>query len=89
LPWQSAALRRLDGARQLEAYAGMTAIGDPIHIEGTLVREGAGFALRVAGGRHYELQLPRVPVDLFEKRVLVTGTLIGDWLIEAEGVAPA
>ncbi|GEM_PF-1005401 len=62
---------------------------DSIRIEGTLVRESTGFALRVERGVLYHLQLHRVPVDLVEKRVRVTGTLIGERLIEAEGVAPA
>ncbi|HZV58170.1 MAG TPA: DUF5818 domain-containing protein [Sphingobium sp.] len=67
----------------------MTQQGDSIRIEGTLVRESAGFALRAERGVLYHLQLHRVPVDLVEKRVCVTGTLIDERLIEAEGVAPA
>ena len=34
-------------------------------------------------------ELHRVPVDHVEKRVRVTGMLIGERLIEADGVAPA
>jgi len=67
----------------------MTQIGDPIDMTGTLVRDGAGFVLRVARGQVYHLQLHRVPVDHVEKRVRVVGVLAGDRLIEAEGVAPA
>lgn len=67
----------------------MTQIGEPIQIEGTLVRDGGGFALRAERGLLYHLQLHRVPVDHVEKRVRVVGTLIGERLIEAEGVAPA
>ena len=37
----------------------------------------------------YHLHLHRVPVDHVEKRVRVTGMLIGERLIEADGVAPA
>jgi len=66
----------------------MTGIGDHIELEGTLIRDGAGFALRAERGAIYHLQLHRVPVDHVEKRVRVTGTLIAERLIEAEGVAP-
>lgn len=66
----------------------MSAIGDHIELEGTLIRDGAGFALRAERGAVYHLQLHRVPVDHVEKRVRVTGTLIAERLIEAEGVAP-
>jgi len=67
----------------------MAQIGDPIELEGTLVRDGAGFALRAERGMLYHLQLHRVPVDHVEKRVRVVGTLIDERLIEAEGVAGA
>jgi hypothetical protein len=67
----------------------MADIGDPIIISGTLIRDGAGFALRAERGVIYHLQLHRTPVDHVEKRVRVTGTLIGERLIETEGVARA
>ncbi len=67
----------------------MIGIGEPIVVEGTLIRDGAGFAVRGPRGRLYHLQLLRVPVDHVEKRVMVRGILIDDQLIEAEGVAPA
>jgi hypothetical protein len=69
--------------------SGMAETGDPIEITGTLIRDGASFALRAERGVIYHLQLHRVPVDHVEKRVRVVGTLIEDRLIEAEGVAPA
>jgi hypothetical protein len=65
----------------------MARIGDLIELEGTLVRDGAGFALRAERGVLYHLQLHRVPVDHVEKRVRVFGTLIEERLIEAESVA--
>ncbi len=68
---------------------GMADIGDQIELTGTLVRDGAGFGLRVERGVIYHLQLHRVPVDHVEKQVRVAGTLIGERLIEAAGVAPA
>ncbi len=64
-------------------------IGDYIELSGTLVRDGAGFALRAERGAIYHLQLNRLPVDHVEKRVRVAGILIGERLIEADGVAPA
>lgn len=67
----------------------MAGIGDRIELEGTLIRDGAGFAIRAQRGVVYHLQLHRVPVDHVEKRVRVAGTLIEERLIEAEGVAPA
>jgi hypothetical protein len=67
----------------------MTDTGSPIERFGTLIRKDAGFALRSDGGTVFHLQLHRVPVDHVEKRVRVTGVLIEDDLIEAEGVAPA
>lgn len=54
-----------------------------------LVRDGAGFAIRAERGVLFHLQLHRVPVDHVEKRVRVVGRLIGERLIEADGVAPA
>ena len=67
----------------------MTGTGNRIERFGTLIRKDAGFALRSDGGKLFHLQLHRVPVDHVEKRVRVTGILIDDDLIEAEGVAPA
>lgn len=67
----------------------MANIGDSIDLQGTLVRDGAGFAIRAERGILYYLQLHRVPVDHVEKRVRVIGTLIGDRLIETEGLSPA
>jgi hypothetical protein len=67
----------------------MAQTGDTIEIEGMLVRDGAGFAIRAERGVLFHLQLHRVPVDHVEKRVRVVGTLIGERLIEADGVAAA
>ncbi|MGF7171079.1 hypothetical protein FHS91_002769 [Sphingobium xanthum] len=67
----------------------MAQTGDNIELEGMLVRDGAGFAIRVERGVLFHLQLHRVPVDCVEKRVRVIGTLIGERLIEADGVAAA
>jgi len=56
---------------------------------GTLVRDGAGFALRRDAGGRYRLDLRRVPVDHVEKRVRIVGTLVADGLVEVDGVGPA
>ena len=66
----------------------MAEIGDHIEMTGTLIRDGAGFALRVERGAIYHLQLHRVPVDHVEKPVRVAGILIEARVIEAEGVTP-
>jgi hypothetical protein len=67
----------------------MAQLGSPIILTGTLIRDHGGFAVRVERGVLYHLQLHRTPVDLVEKQVRVTGALIGDHLVEADGIAPA
>lgn len=67
----------------------MTAIGTRIDEAGTLIRDGGAFFLRRDAGGRYQLELPRTPVDLVEKRVRVIGTLVADDLVSADGVAPA
>ena len=67
----------------------MTDSSTPLRKSGTLVRDAGGFALRCDDGNLIRLVLHRVPVDLVEKRVMVTGTVAGENLLEAEGVAPA
>lgn len=63
--------------------------GTRIEETGTLVRDGGAFALRRDLGGRYLLELQRVPVDHVEKRVRVTGVLVGDDLVCVEGVAAA
>jgi hypothetical protein len=65
----------------------MTKIGNRIDETGTLIRDGAGFALRRDAGGRYRLDLHRVPVDEIEKRVRVTGVFVGDDLVDVDGVA--
>ena len=55
---------------------------------GTLVRDAGGFALRTENGTLIHLHLHRVPVDLVEKRVTVSGRMLNETVMEAEGVAP-
>lgn len=64
-------------------------IGTKIDETGTLIRDGGAFYLRRDLGGRYQLELHRTPVDLVEKRVRLTGTLIGQDLVSADGVAPA
>lgn len=67
----------------------MAAFGDPFDARGTLVRDGGGFALRMAGGALVRLVLARTPVDLVEKQVRVVGSYAADGAIDADGVSPA
>jgi hypothetical protein len=66
----------------------MTAIGTRIDETGTLLREADGFSLRRDLGGRWKLDLHRVPVDQIEKRVRITGTVVGDDLVDVDGVAP-
>lgn len=67
----------------------MANVGDDIQLSGTLIRDGGGFAIRVERGVLFHLQLHRVPVDQVEKRVQISGTLIGEHLIEVESLTLA
>ena len=64
-------------------------IGERIEETGTLVRDGGAFVLRRDLGGRYSLELQRVPFDHVEKRVRVTGVIIGDDLVSVEGVTAA
>ena len=66
----------------------MTVIGTRIDEAGTLIHGGGAFYLRRDLGGRYQLELQRTPVDLVEKRVRLTGTLVGPNLVSADGVAP-
>lgn len=59
----------------------------PFDETGTLVRDGGGFALTRDAGGTVRLDLRRVPVDHVGKRVRVTGTWLGNGVVEAEDVA--
>jgi len=63
--------------------------GVQIDETGILVRDGGAFFLRRDAGGRYQLELPRTPVDLVEKRVRLVGTLVAPDLVSADGVAPA
>jgi hypothetical protein len=65
----------------------MKTIGGKIEETGTLIRDGGGFALRRDVGGRYRLDLHRVPVDEVEKRVRISGILVGEDLVEVMGVA--
>ncbi|SKB74920.1 DUF5818 domain-containing protein [Sphingopyxis flava] len=66
----------------------MTAIGTRIDETGTLVREAGGFILRRDLGGRWKLDLHRVPVDHIEKRVRITGVVVGEDLVDVVGVSP-
>ncbi|MFS0736801.1 DUF5818 domain-containing protein [Sphingomonas sp. 1P06PA] len=67
----------------------MAAAGEAFDAQGTLVRDGGGFALRMGGGALVRLVLSRTPVDLVEKQVRVIGSVDGDGAIDVDGIAPA
>ena len=64
----------------------MTAIGTNIDETGTLLREGAAFVLRRDAGGRWILDMHRVPVDHVEKRVRITGTVVGDGLVDVNSL---
>jgi len=66
----------------------MTSIGMRIEESGTLIREGGGFALRRDQGGRWKLDLHRVPVEHVEKRVRVSGVVVGDGLIDVVAIGP-
>ncbi len=67
----------------------MATIGTRIDEIGTLIRDGGAFFLRRDVGGRFELELHRTPVDEIEKRVRVTGTLVGADLVNADSVTLA
>jgi hypothetical protein len=67
----------------------MVEIGAAIDETGLLVRDGGGFILRRDIGGVFKLELHRMPIDHIEKRVRVTGILIGDDVINVEGLMAA
>ena len=56
---------------------------------GLLQRDAAGFLLQCDDGDRYRLELLRTPIDEVEKRVVVTGRVREDSVLEADGVRPA
>lgn len=65
----------------------MSGVGTRIVETGTLLREDGGFALRRDLGGRWLLDLHRVPVDHIEKRVVISGTIVSDDMIDVDGVA--
>ena len=66
----------------------MAVIGSRIEETGTLIREGAGFALRRDIGGRWKLDLHRVPVDHVEKRVRISGVVVAEGLIDVDALGP-
>ena len=66
----------------------MAVIGSRIEERGTLIREGAGFALRRDIGGRWKLDLHRVPVDHVEKRVRISGVVVAEGLIDVDALGP-
>ena len=53
---------------------------------GLLQRDASGFFLQCDDGERYRLELLRTPIDEVEKRVVVTGRITGNAMLEAEGI---
>ena len=66
----------------------MMMIGTRIEETGTLLRDAGGSSLRRDLGGRWRLDLHRVPVDHIEKRVRITGIVVGEDLVDVDGVAP-
>jgi hypothetical protein len=66
----------------------VSTVGSRIDETGTLLRDAGGFSLRRDLGGRWRLDLHRVPVDHVEKRVRITGVLVGDYLVDVDGVGP-
>ncbi|WP_430444416.1 DUF5818 domain-containing protein [Sphingorhabdus contaminans] len=66
----------------------MSNIGSRIEETGTLIADGGGFALRRDIGGRWKLDLHRVPVDRVEKRVRISGIIVGVGLVDVEALGP-
>ena len=62
--------------------------GDRAEMEyaGLLQRDATGFFLQCDNGERYRLELLRTPIDEVEKRVVVTGQVTSDAVLEADGI---
>lgn len=66
----------------------MSNIGSRIEETGTLIADGGGFALRRDIGGRWKLDLHRVPVDRVEKRVRISGIIVGAGLVDVGALGP-
>lgn len=66
----------------------MASIGTRIEETGTLLGDAGGFFLRRDLGGRWKLDLNRVPVDHVEKRVRITGTVVGEGLVDVSKAWP-
>ena len=92
--WLSKSRRSFETARVLrlanvitdsQAYP-VAAIGTRIDKTGALLRERAAFVLRRDLGGRRVLDLRHVPVNHVEKRVRITGTIVGDGLVDVDSL---
>lgn len=63
-------------------------VGTRIEETGMLIRDEGGFMLRRDAGGRFRLDLHRVPVAHAEQRVSIRGTLVGEGLVDVDGLAP-
>ena len=59
---------------------------NPGEYAGLLQRDAGGFILQCDDGVRYRLTLLRTPIDEVEKRVVVTGKVMEDGMLDADGV---
>ena len=53
---------------------------------GLLQRDATGFYLQCDDGKRYRLELLRTPIDEVEKRVVVTGRVNDNAILETDGI---
>lgn len=53
-----------------------------------LIRARGGFALRLASGGRWKLDLHPVPINHVEKRVRISGIIVADGLIDVDALKP-
>ncbi|MEO9599105.1 DUF5818 domain-containing protein [Parasphingorhabdus sp.] len=64
----------------------MTGNQNDAEYAGLLQRDEAGFILQSDDGIRYRLELLRTPIDEVEKRVIVTGRVLENAILEADGI---
>ena len=69
--------------------AAMRAIGSRIEETGMLIREEGGFALRRDAGGRVRLDLHRVSDARVDRRVRITGVVVGEGLIDVTEIGDA
>lgn len=66
----------------------MSAIGTRVEETGTLLRDGEAHVLRRDSGGRWALDLHRVGIDLFDKRVRLMGVIVEEGLVDVIDIEP-